>query len=324
MTGLVADELGNLGVAHLEALEWFERHAGEVGPRPWGKNRPDDIANAVTLAAQRGIHVPSGWDRALSVTSTQKSNYGEGAPLVQPDGTWLFPYAAHAGGDGFGLDSRWNRGLVACWRTGTPVGVMSEIGPGAYRIWGLAYVEDYDLRVGFFLLHGPVALSDSAVKWEVAEAAARSVERDPAFGTEEDPENEGASRVAIWAMRREKQQVFRAELQAAYSGRCAVTGVGVAEVLQAAHILNYSGPSSQRVSNGILLRADVHLLFDRHLLTVDPSSMRVLLAPSLAASHYRRFEQNPLAIPSSAANRPSTEKLAVHHQVCQRAWRQAG
>jgi hypothetical protein len=52
--------------------------------------------------------------------------------------------------------------------------------------------------------------------------------------------------------------------------------------------------------------------------------MRVLLAPSLAASHYRRFEQNPLAIPSSAANRPSTEKLAVHHQVCQRAWRQAG
>lgn len=324
MAELVGDSLDSLTPAHREALRWFEHHAGEVGPRPWGKHRPADLGADVTLAAQRGIHVPSGWSCALSVTSTRSSSYGDGRPLSEPDGSWVFPYAAHAGGDGSGMESRWNRGLANCLRLHVPVGVMSEVGHGRYHIWGLAYVDDYQPSTSFFTLHGPVSLGDRAADWMTFSAFSAGVESDAGFLAREDGADGLPARVEAWVTKRERQQRFRAELQMAYAGRCAVTGVGVADVLQAAHILNYSGPTSQTASNGILLRADVHLLFDRYLLTVDPQCMQVRLAPSLISSHYGRFDRCQVAIPASSANRPSPEKLAVHHEVCTRAWGVAG
>lgn len=74
-----------------------------------------------------------------------------------------------------------------------------------------------------------------------------------------------------YALRRERigQQRFRTQLFEAYTGRCAVSGCNVDEALEAAHIENYSGPKSQVVSNGILLRRDLHSLFDAHLISFE-------------------------------------------------------
>jgi putative restriction endonuclease len=54
-----------------------------------------------------------------------------------------------------------------------------------------------------------------------------------------------------------------------YSGRCAITDCEIDDVLEAAHISPYSGRSSDQVCNGLLLRADVHTLFDCGLLAFD-------------------------------------------------------
>jgi len=62
-----------------------------------------------------------------------------------------------------------------------------------------------------------------------------------------------------------------------------VTGRDVVEVLQAAHIDPYSGTPSNRVQNGLLLRADIHDLFGRGLLWIT-DAMRVAVAPALSAS----------------------------------------
>lgn len=74
-----------------------------------------------------------------------------------------------------------------------------------------------------------------------------------------------------YALRRERigQQRFRTQLFEAYTGRCAVSGCNVDEALEAAHIENYSGPKSRVVSSGILLRRDLHSLFDAHLISFE-------------------------------------------------------
>jgi hypothetical protein len=58
-------------------------------------------------------------------------------------------------------------------------------------------------------------------------------------------------------IRREGQPKFKADLLLAYEGRCAVTGCNAAEALEAAHIRAYRGREFNKVSNGLLLRADI-------------------------------------------------------------------
>ena len=80
-------------------------------------------------------------------------------------------------------------------------------------------------------------------------------------------------------MRRRGQSVFRKQLLAAYNGQCAITRCDVEDVLEAAHIISYKGEETNHIGNGLLLRADIHTLFDLGLLAVDATSMRLLVSP---------------------------------------------
>ena len=303
---------------HAAGLRWFARHEGDVGPRPWGNHRPSDAPPELKLVAQRGIHVPDGFSFALSVNSTRKSRYGDGKPLSLADGTWLLPYAEHAGGDGAGAESRWNRGLMRCLREHVPVGVTYELTQSQYQNMGLAFVEDYDPRAGFFLLHGPVRLQDqNEVSWIVDEAADADIGQ---LLAREQSVDQGIRRRLGWTAAREDQGQFRAALIVAYDGHCAMSGYDVRESLQAAHILSYSGRLSQVPENGLLLRADLHILFDEHLLAVEPDSMQVRLAPAIRQSRYSALNSQPLSRPRDSSVSPSREKLGVHYEVCRRAW----
>ena len=66
------------------------------------------------------------------------------------------------------------------------------------------------------------------------------------------------------------QGSFRVIVTDAYERRCAITGEKVLPVLQAAHIRPFSREGPHRVQNGILLRSDLHTLFDCGYLTVTP------------------------------------------------------
>lgn len=114
---------------------------------------------------------------------------------------------------------------------------------------------------------------------------------------------------------RQGQQAFRARLMRAYGGRCAITGDAVAEVLQAAHIEPYDGLRSNAVINGLLLRADVHNLFDLGMISVN-ASMRVSLHISLRRSkEYGSLHGKKLRLPSDQADCPDPRKLALHRSV---------
>lgn len=114
---------------------------------------------------------------------------------------------------------------------------------------------------------------------------------------------------------RRGQPAFRAALLDAYGGRCAVTSCDIEDVLEAAHISPFreSGPSSDHVCNGLLLRADIHTLFDCGLFAFDPETRRVVLADRLLGSDYAYLARQALREPSDPANRPDprclTERL---------------
>jgi putative restriction endonuclease len=66
------------------------------------------------------------------------------------------------------------------------------------------------------------------------------------------------------------QQAFKAVVAAAYRGRCAITGTHIPPVLQAAHVRHVTEGGEHRLDNGLLLRSDVHTMFDQGYLGVDP------------------------------------------------------
>lgn len=77
------------------------------------------------------------------------------------------------------------------------------------------------------------------------------------------------------------QEAFRQELLKRYGAVCAVTGPCPTDVLEAAHLRPFAEHETHDLDEGVLLRADVHRLYDNNLLAVDPESWTVVLAPSL-------------------------------------------
>lgn len=77
------------------------------------------------------------------------------------------------------------------------------------------------------------------------------------------------------------QQRFREAMLARYGEACAFTGPQPPGALEAAHLYLYSGNPEHDIKGGLLLRCDLHALFDRWLITIDPDAWSIQVAPEL-------------------------------------------
>lgn len=115
---------------------------------------------------------------------------------------------------------------------------------------------------------------------------------------------------------RPEQRDFRDRLLRVYNKKCAITGyeeVGAAN-LEAAHI---RGLKSYHVSNGLLLRADIHILFDKYLITIDTLTTKVCVAPKLIdTTEYGKLSGRKLLLPKDKQSRPSKQVLEWHSKQC--------
>jgi putative restriction endonuclease len=114
------------------------------------------------------------------------------------------------------------------------------------------------------------------------------------------------------------QGAFRVIVTDAYERRCAITGEKVLPVLQAAHIRPFSSDGPNRVQNGILLRSDLHTLFDCGYMTVAPS-LHLEVSSRLHEDFdngrdYYALHGNPLRLPPRAVARPANEFLLWHNE----------
>ena len=308
---------------YAKVYAWFIEHAGEVGPRPYGDHHPDGMP--IKLASQRGIHKPTGYQYALSINSSNKEKYAGDKLNYLDDGTWVMQYCAHRKNEGSKSagSKEYNKSLRRCLQKGLPVGVFVKE-KGGSRNLGLAFIERYNSVADMFWLHGPVTPeSDFSSLSSEAKRELENELKEPMLETydmnklrelqasgklEEIDERE---RVAAMTVRRKQQGKFRNMLLNAYNGTCAISGYAVDPVLQAAHITPYFGRKSQLVTNGLLLRADLHLLFDNDLLAVDPDDMRVVVSRSLETTGYSAFDGTKQRLPAAKNCWPSEERLAA-------------
>jgi hypothetical protein len=188
-----------------------------------------------------------------------------------------------------------------------------QIDDGAIE-WRLAI--RWDVPLTRFLLSAVVTASDvlevgvqsvRAMRSGESASLARLLEDPRAPEPEELPQ--GRRRRLAEVTARQGQPDFRRRLIEAYGGRCAITGCDVEAALQAAHISPYDGPASNGVNNGLLLRADLHNLFDWGLIWID-GSYRVRLAEGV--EHYIDYDGQRLRLPVRAEDRPDKAALRRH------------
>lgn len=105
---------------------------------------------------------------------------------------------------------------------------------------------------------------------------------------------------------RRGQQQFRDDLRERYGDQCLVTGCEILAIVEAAHINPYRGENDHHPENGLLLRSDIHTLFDLDLLGIEPDSMRVQLHPGISTEY---AAISGVVLKSSPDVRPSAREL---------------
>lgn len=276
------DHLESLTPAHIAALIWFHERAGQ------DVNWPAPLNGMFLVNKAKGIHKPQGVDYALSVRRSLDGPYDDALHWA-PDGSWYLHYHH----EGTKPTYFTNRALNACRSAGVPVGVILQVKQRpnpVYKVLGLGLVTDDN--DGVFIIRqygsiierteGAVALQLPAEAFDVANVV--------------DARRREMKAIAV----RRGQPAFRRRLLDAYGGTCAVSGCTTSAVLEAAHISPYRGDHTNQVNNGILLRADLHTLFDLGFLHIEPETYMVHIASALGNSEYIQLHGKRLRLPADA------------------------
>jgi putative restriction endonuclease len=120
--------------------------------------------------------------------------------------------------------------------------------------------------------------------------------------------------------RRLGQGTFQILVTEAYRRSCAITGEKALPALDAAHIRPFSELETHTVRNGLLLRSDVHRLFDRGYITVTPEH-RVVASNRMKddfndGENYLALHGRVISLPDRKDEQPSPDFLTWHNEEC--------
>lgn len=115
------------------------------------------------------------------------------------------------------------------------------------------------------------------------------------------------------------QGSFRMLVAEAYGRRCSMTAERVFPALEAAHIHRYSRGGDHSLSNGLLLRSDLHKLFDLGYVSIEPDKLIIKVSRKIREEYengrdYYRWDDQPLRLPEDRLALPSLEKLRYHFE----------
>ena len=115
------------------------------------------------------------------------------------------------------------------------------------------------------------------------------------------------------------QGAFRILVTDAYKRNCAISGEKALPVLQAAHIKPFSEQGPNSINNGLLLRSDLHILFDRGYITVTPE-YKIEVSKKIKeefnnGKHYYAFHGKELqSLPHLNQDKPSLDFVRWHNE----------
>lgn len=114
------------------------------------------------------------------------------------------------------------------------------------------------------------------------------------------------------------QGAFRVLVADAYTRRCAVTGEKTLPVLEAAHIKSYSESGPHQTANGLLLRSDIHKLFDSGYISITEDyrvevSKRIKEEYQNGKEYYAYHGKELMILPSAQNDQPSRGYIQWHN-----------
>jgi len=114
------------------------------------------------------------------------------------------------------------------------------------------------------------------------------------------------------------QGAFRILVTDSYRRRCAITGERTLPALDAAHIRPFAEGGSHEASNGILMRRDVHSLFDLGYVTISPA-MKFEVSKKIREEfengrHYYALHGASVALPDDPKRLPDRAALSWHNE----------
>ena len=115
------------------------------------------------------------------------------------------------------------------------------------------------------------------------------------------------------------QGAFRVNITDAYQRRCAVSGEKTLPVLEAAHIKAYSESGPHHTANGLLLRADLHKLFDAGYMTITTNN-KVEISKQIrevfenGKDYYKYHGKDLLILPEKRIDRPDEQYIHWHNE----------
>ncbi len=182
-----------------------------------------------------------------------------------------------------------------------PVGVItSSSHHGPFFIRGIALITE--IRDGHYWME---SFGSSGALYCKPERTDAELKRNATLFTAGDQRRLTTVKLA----ERPKQADFRKMLLDAYEAKCAVSSTDVVAVLEAAHIIPYLGDHTNIVENGILLRSDLHTLFDLGLLSIQPGSYKVRFSSELLGTSYGIFSGRRISLPLNSKDWPSNKAL---------------
>lgn len=115
------------------------------------------------------------------------------------------------------------------------------------------------------------------------------------------------------------QGAFRVQITDAYSRRCAISGEKTLPALEAAHVKPYAESGPHHITNGLLLRADMHKLYDSGYLTITKDfkvevSRKIKEEFDNGKDYYKHHGQGLLILPNNPAKRPNSKFVEWHNQ----------
>lgn len=314
-----------------EALEWFLENNCDENM----KYTPKNDNGIPLLSPAQGIFKQKDSVYATSIKQTLKGIYADREPYYFSDHSWIYVY--HQRGDSSISDRDSisdNKAIVKNLEDKIPLGVLiqnkSKGRDGARYKVGIGIPIGW--VAGFFIVYcanekgeiDPDVLSKSPNQlFDMAFLSQYQSENE--FLIEEaeevyDPsgiEDTREKNLTASGHKREGQSKFKTDLMIAYKGTCAITGCNTPSVLEAAHITPYKGLETNKVQNGLLLRADIHKLWDHYLLTIEVETNKLILDTSLLSdSNYSYLQGKIIDFSAKGKNRPSKKALKSHNDSC--------
>ena len=280
------------------------------------------------------MYPPKSWDRRQLVFGTQNPelhrsrslsitvqiNIGKGAAGRERAGAVLSGgrglYLAHNGGIGGGKEGIGKSAFLSWYReqVAEPVIALDGDGMTPYILIGkigkstafLYALRDFVHAVYRFKKQRDVNESVDEHLSRDADEADEEGAFDP--GTIDDEPGKVLRSINV----RRGQPDFRKRLLKVYGGRCAISGCDCEDALEAAHIRRYGGEDTNHIQNGLLLRCDLHTLFDIGKLGIDPDTYRIVVADALLETVYSRLKGKKLRLPVNPKHHPNTNVLREH------------